>query len=62
MYEEKDSLGFSGVPGERDPWASWTKLVKSEIPQTFFRTLALEQSAIGFTQKQQNITLSDWVN
>ena len=61
MYEEKNSLGFGGVPGERDPWASWAKLVKSEIPQTFFRTLALEQSAIEFTQKQQNITLSDWV-
>ncbi|WP_413173239.1 tetratricopeptide repeat protein [Anabaena azotica] len=61
MYEQKTSLGFGGVPGERGPWASWAKLVKSEIPQTFFRTLALEQSPIEFTQKQPNITLSDWV-
>ncbi len=59
MYEQKNSLGFGGVPGERDPWASWAKSVKSEIPQTFFRTLALEQSAIEFSQKEQNITLSD---
>lgn len=61
MYEQKTSLGFGGVPGERGPWASWAKLVKSEIPQTFFRTLALEQSPIEFTQKQPNITISDWV-
>ncbi|MBK1988299.1 tetratricopeptide repeat protein [Sphaerospermopsis aphanizomenoides BCCUSP55] len=61
MYEQKTSLGFGGVPGERGPWASWAKLVKSEIPQSFFQTLAIEQSAIEFTQKQQNITLSNWV-
>nr|WP_242039698.1 tetratricopeptide repeat protein [Anabaena sphaerica] len=61
MYEQKGSLGFGGVPGERGPWASWAKLVKSEIPQSFFQTLAIEQSAIEFTQKQPNITLSNWV-
>ncbi|MEA5577097.1 tetratricopeptide repeat protein [Anabaena sp. UHCC 0451] len=61
MYEQKGSLGFGGVPGERGPWASWAKLVKSEIPQSFFHTLAIEQSAIEFTQKQQNINLSNWV-
>jgi tetratricopeptide (TPR) repeat protein len=61
MYEQKNSLGFGGVPGESGPWASWAKLVKSEIPQSFFHTLAIEQSAIEFTQKQQNINLSNWV-
>ncbi|WP_016949972.1 tetratricopeptide repeat protein [Anabaena sp. PCC 7108] len=61
MYEQKTSLGFGGVPGERGPWASWAKLVKSEFPEAFFRTLALEQSAIEFGQKQEQITLSNWV-
>nr|WP_199301806.1 tetratricopeptide repeat protein [Sphaerospermopsis sp. FACHB-1194] len=61
MYEQKTSLGFGGVPGEKGPWASWAKLVKSEIPQSFFQTLAIEQSPIEFTQKQQNLSFSDWV-
>ncbi|MBD2566537.1 tetratricopeptide repeat protein [Anabaena lutea] len=61
MYEQKGSLGFGGVPGERGPWASWAKLVKSELPAAFFRTLALEQSAIEFIQQQQQITLTNWV-
>lgn len=61
IYEQKTSLGFGGVPGEKGPWASWAKLVKSEIPQSFFQTLAREESIIEFTEKQQNITLSDWV-
>lgn len=61
MYEQKGSLGFGGVPGERGPWASWAKLVKSELPQAFFRTLALERSPIEFAQQHQGITLGDWV-
>ncbi|TAF09834.1 MAG: tetratricopeptide repeat protein [Nostocales cyanobacterium] len=61
MYEQKGSLGFGGVPGETGPWASWAKLVKSEIPTAFFRTLALEKATIEFTQTQQNITLTNWV-
>lgn len=61
MYEQKTSLGFGGVPGERGPWASWAKLVKSELPTAFFRTLAMEESVIEFIQKQDNITLSNWV-
>lgn len=62
MYEQnRGSLGFGGVPGESGPWASWGKLVNSELPQAFFRTLAMEQSAIEFAQKHPQITLSDWV-
>lgn len=61
MYEQKNSLGFGGVPGESGPWASWAKLVKSEIPTAFFQTLAKEESIIEFTQKQQNLTLQNWV-
>jgi tetratricopeptide (TPR) repeat protein len=61
MYEQKNTLGFGGVPGESGPWASWGKLVKSEIPTAFFQTLAKEESIIEFIQKQQNLTLKDWV-
>ncbi|TAE60844.1 MAG: tetratricopeptide repeat protein [Nostocales cyanobacterium] len=61
MYEQKNALGFGGVPGESGPWASWGKLVKSEIPTTFFQTLAKEESIIEFTQKQANLTLQNWV-
>ncbi|MHC5720290.1 MAG: tetratricopeptide repeat protein, partial [Nostoc sp.] len=52
MYEQKESLGFGGVPGERGPWASWAKQLNSELPQALFRTLAREESAIEFAKQQ----------
>ena len=61
MYEQKNSLGFGGIPGENSPWASWAKVVNSEVPQAFFHTLAVEQSALEFAQKYQSMSLSDWV-
>ncbi|WGV25413.1 tetratricopeptide repeat protein [Halotia branconii] len=61
MYEQNRQLGFGGVPGEHGPWATWAKQVNSELPQTLFRTLAMEQSAIEFAEKQSGVTLSDWV-
>ncbi|MEI6442277.1 MAG: tetratricopeptide repeat protein [Nostocales cyanobacterium ELA583] len=61
MYERKNSLGFGGVPGENSPWASWAKVVNSEVPQAFFHTLAVEQSTLEFAEKQQTISLSNWV-
>jgi tetratricopeptide (TPR) repeat protein len=61
MYERKNSLGFGGVPGENSPWASWAKVVNSEVPQAFFHTLAVEKSALEFAEKQQTISLSNWV-
>ncbi|KRH97892.1 MULTISPECIES: tetratricopeptide repeat protein [Cylindrospermopsis] len=61
MYEQKNLLGFGGIPGESGPWASWAKLVKSEVPQSLFQTLAMEDSAIEFARKQQGMSLSDWV-
>ncbi|OCQ90425.1 hypothetical protein BCD64_27505 [Nostoc sp. MBR 210] len=61
MYEQNRDLGFGGVPGENGPWATWAKKVNSEFPYGFFRTLALEQSAIEFAEQQSNVTLGDWV-
>jgi tetratricopeptide (TPR) repeat protein len=61
MYEPKSSLGFGGIPGENSPWASWAKVVNSEVPQAFFQILAKEQSALEFAQQQQQISLSNWV-
>jgi tetratricopeptide (TPR) repeat protein len=61
MYEQKNSLGFGGIPGENSPWASWAKVVNSEVPQAFFHTLAVEQSALEFAEKSQNMSFSDWV-
>ncbi|MCG6134341.1 MAG: tetratricopeptide repeat protein [Nostoc sp. LLA-1] len=61
MYEQNQQLGFGGVPGESGPWATWAKQVKSDIPQAFFRTLAMEQSAIEFAERHNNLTLGDWV-
>ncbi|WP_138503410.1 tetratricopeptide repeat protein [Nostoc sp. PA-18-2419] len=61
MYEQRESLGFGGVPGERGPWASWAKQLNSELPQALFRTLAMEESAIQFAEQQRAITLKDWV-
>ena len=62
MYEPKSSLGFGGIPGENSPWASWAKVVNSEVPQAFFEILAKEQSALGYNnlipaldRNQQNL-------
>ncbi|MBD2355839.1 tetratricopeptide repeat protein [Tolypothrix sp. FACHB-123] len=60
MYEQNQSLGFGGVPGESGPWATWAKQVNSQVPHSLLRTLAIEGSAIEFAANQQ-ITLSDWV-
>ncbi len=62
MYEQnRDSLGFGGVPGESGPWATWAKEVNSELPQALFRTLGMEESVIEFAEQHRSITLSDWV-
>lgn len=61
MYEQNQQLGFGGVPGESGPWATWAKQVKSDVPQAFFRTLAMEQSAIEFAERQNSLSLGDWV-
>ncbi|TVP61109.1 MAG: tetratricopeptide repeat protein [Nodularia sp. (in: Bacteria)] len=61
MYEKNQQLGFGGVPGESGPWATWAKQVKSEVPQSLLRALAMEQSALEFAEKQSSISLSDWV-
>ena len=61
MYEKNQQLGFGGVPGESGPWATWAKQVKSHVPQSLLRALAMGESALEFAEKQSNITLSDWV-
>ncbi|WP_414551586.1 tetratricopeptide repeat protein [Anabaena sp. CCY 0017] len=61
MYEKNQQLGFGGVPGESGPWATWAKQVKSHVPQSLLRALAMGESAIEFAEKQSSISLSDWV-
>ncbi|MBW4480680.1 MAG: tetratricopeptide repeat protein [Tolypothrix brevis GSE-NOS-MK-07-07A] len=62
MYEQnRSSIGFGGVPGEKGPWASWEKAVNSPLIQALFHSLAMEESAIAFAQQQRFITDSDWV-
>ncbi len=61
MYEQGETLGFAGVPGESGPWATWAKKVNSSIPQKLFRTLAVDQSANKFAEQISELTLGDWV-
>ena len=61
MYEHKNTLGFGGVPGNHGPWASWAKLIQSQVPQAFFRRMSLEQSIVKFAQEHPGITLSSWI-
>ncbi|HLO87139.1 MAG TPA: tetratricopeptide repeat protein [Nostocaceae cyanobacterium] len=61
IYEQKQSLGFGGVPGESGPWGSWAKLLSNPLPKAFFHNLALERSPIEFVQQNPAISLSDWI-
>ncbi|MDJ0735874.1 MAG: tetratricopeptide repeat protein [Nostocaceae cyanobacterium] len=61
MYEQRETVGFGGVPGETGPWALWAKKVNSPLPQALFHSFAMEESAIEFVQRQRSISLSDWI-
>ncbi len=61
MYEQGETLGFAGVPGESGPWATWAKKVNSEVPRILFRTLAINQSVSEFAEQVSEISLGDWV-
>ncbi|PMB29856.1 hypothetical protein CEN43_15665 [Fischerella thermalis BR2B] len=62
MYEQnREALGFGGIPKESGPWATWAKQVQSELPHALFRALAKEQSAIEFARQQRQVSLRDWV-
>ncbi len=62
MYEQnRESLGFGGIPGESGPWATWAKQLQSELPHALFRAFAKEESAIDFARQHRQISLRDWV-
>ncbi len=62
MYEQnRESLGFGGIPEENGPWATWAKQLQSELPHALFRTFAKEESAIDFARQHRQISLRDWV-
>ncbi|MGJ5672424.1 MAG: tetratricopeptide repeat protein [Nostochopsis sp.] len=62
MYEQnRESLGFGGIPGESGPWSTWAKQVQSELPHALFRVFATRKSVIDFARQQHHISLRDWV-
>ncbi|MCU0570463.1 MAG: tetratricopeptide repeat protein [Oculatellaceae cyanobacterium Prado106] len=61
IYDQsRGQLGFEGVPGDRGPWATWAKQVKSPVPQALFQTLAMGGSAVEWVERQ-NLSLGDFV-
>jgi tetratricopeptide (TPR) repeat protein len=62
MYEQsRGQLGFEGVPGQRGPWSLWAKQVQRPLLQSFFQTLAMEQSIIEWIREQSDLSIRDWV-
>ncbi|NET31194.1 MAG: tetratricopeptide repeat protein [Cyanothece sp. SIO1E1] len=62
LYDQgQGQLGFAGLPTQRGPWQRWSEQVESPLPQTLFRTLALEQSVAEGMAQQVSIDLADWV-
>lgn len=61
MYEQQNTMGFGGTPGDSGPWATWAKLVNSQLPYGLLRTLAMEEPVIDFAEKQSDVSISDWV-
>ncbi len=61
MYDNPETLGFAGIPGQRGPWTVWAKQVSSPLMRSLFNTLALQQPIDEWVSKQNEISLSAWV-
>jgi tetratricopeptide (TPR) repeat protein len=62
IYDQsRGQLGFEGVPGQRGPWALWAKQVARPVPQSLFRTLAMEQPLAEWAMQVDALDLSDYV-
>ncbi len=61
MYDNPETLGFAGVPGQRGPWNVWAKQANSPLMRSLFNTLALQQPIDEWVSKQNEISLSAWV-
>ncbi len=61
MYDNPEPMGFVGVPGQRGPWNVWAKHANSPLMRSLFHTLALQQPIDEWVSKQNNLSLSAWV-
>ncbi|WP_009630832.1 tetratricopeptide repeat protein [Synechocystis sp. PCC 7509] len=61
MYDNREPLGFVGVPGQKGPWSVWAKQTNSPLMRSLFNTLALQQPIDEWISKQNDISLSAWV-
>lgn len=62
IYDQaQGALGFGGVPGQSGPWATWSRVVSSPWLADFFQTLAMNESAVDFIERQ-TLQTADWVD
>jgi len=62
IYDQSQGqLGFGGAPGDRGPWALWSKQVNSPPLKSLFQVLTLGQSPVEWVNQQNGLSLSDFV-
>ncbi len=61
IYNQGQTLGFAGTPGQGDPWTVWTKQLTSPLPVQLFRALSLNESVSEFIARLPAVDLSAWV-
>ena len=61
LYDQGQTLGFAGTPGQGNPWAVWAKQLTNPLLIELFRALALNESASEFVARGSAFDRSTWV-
>jgi tetratricopeptide (TPR) repeat protein len=61
IYDQGQSLGFAGAPGQGNPWTVWSKQLTNPLLIQLFRALSLNESASEFAARITTLETSTWV-
>jgi len=63
IYDQnREQLGFGGIPGQRGPWTVWAKQVTHPFVRALLETLALEQPIHEWISQQPQVSLTAFVD
>ncbi|XGV96417.1 MAG: tetratricopeptide repeat protein [Leptolyngbya sp. BL-A-14] len=61
IYDQGQSLGFAGTPGQGNPWTVWSKQLTNPLLIQLFQALSLNESGSDVTARLVNWDLPTWV-